>query len=355
MYAPVVAFPTVRLFLISALKMGWQTQSIDFSNAFVQSDLDHPVWIHLPRGFHSTIPGKSCLKLVKSLYGLSVAPKLWYQLVLKALKAMGFKQSSIDACLFFKARIFLIVYVDDVGIAYSDSSYLEELIEGFKTRGFELTREGSFAEFLGIQYEHQKDGTVTLSQQGLIKKILKAADMLLCNPQWTPAAKDTLGIDPDGEPMSETWNYCSIVGMLLYLSTNTRPDISFSVSQVARFSHSPKQSHAIAVKRILRISSVPNSRNQCQLQEFKLDCFVDADFARLFGSDPHNEPSSVKSRTGYIVKLAGCPASFNWEQTPEIAQNLRLVVMSSLCSSATLVRLFLSSSLGLSNVCFVLL
>ena len=42
-YAPVVAFPTVRLFLISALKMGWQTQSIDFSNAFVQSDLEHPV------------------------------------------------------------------------------------------------------------------------------------------------------------------------------------------------------------------------------------------------------------------------------------------------------------------------
>ena len=88
---------------------------------------------------------------MKSLYGLSVAPKLWYQLVLKALKAMGFKQSSIDPCLFFKANIFLIVYVDDVGIAYSDTSYLEELIEGFKSRGFELTREGSFAEFLGIQ------------------------------------------------------------------------------------------------------------------------------------------------------------------------------------------------------------
>ena len=321
-YAPVVAFPTVRLFLISALKMGWKTQSIDFSNAFVQSDLDHPVWIHLPRGFHSTIPGKSCLKLVKSLYGLSVAPKLWYQLVLKALKAMGFKQSSIDACLFFKVNIFLIVYVDDVGIAYSDSSYLEELIEGFQSRGFELTREGSFAEFLGIQYEHQKDGTVTLSQQGLIKKILKAADMVLCNPQWTPAAKDTLGIDPDGELMSETWNYRSIVGMLLYLSTNTRPDISFSVSQVARFSHSPKQSHAIAVKRILRYlkrTETQGTNVNFKNEEFKLDCFVDADFAGLFGSDPHNEPSSVKSRTGYIVKLAGCPLIWKSQLQSSIA------------------------------------
>ena len=117
----------------------------------------------------------------------------------------------------------MVVYVVDVGIAYSDASYLEELIAGFKSRGFELTCVGSaFAEFLGIQYEHQqKDGTIALSpQQGLvIKKILKAADMVLCNPQWTPADKDTLGIDPNGEPMSETWNYRSIVGMLLYLST----------------------------------------------------------------------------------------------------------------------------------------
>ncbi|KAI2492952.1 hypothetical protein MHU86_21591 [Fragilaria crotonensis] len=61
-----------------------------------------------------------------------------------------------------------------------------------------------------------------------------------------------LGIDPDGEPMDEFWNYRSIVGMLLYLSTNTRPDITFAVSQVARFNHSPKKSHAMAIKTIVR-------------------------------------------------------------------------------------------------------
>ena len=38
-------------------------------------------------------------------------------------------------------------------------------------------------------------------------------------------------------PMTEPWSYPSIIGMLLYLSTNTCPDIAFAVSQAARFTH----------------------------------------------------------------------------------------------------------------------
>ena len=73
-----------------------------------------------------------------------------------------------------------------------------------------------------------------------------------CNPSATPTTQNTLGADKDGEPMSESWNYRAICGMLLYLSTNTRPDIAFAVSQVCRFGHDPKKSHASAVKTILR-------------------------------------------------------------------------------------------------------
>ena len=46
--------------------------------------------------------------------------------------------------------------------------------------------------------------------------------------------------------------YQSAVGMLLYLSGWTRPDITFAVSNVARFCSKPTKEHWVAVKRILR-------------------------------------------------------------------------------------------------------
>ena len=54
---------------------------------------------------------------------------------------------------------------------------------------------------------------------------------------------------------SEEFHYRSVVGMLLYLSGNTRPDITFAVSQVARFTHNPRKSHATALKMIVRYLS----------------------------------------------------------------------------------------------------
>jgi hypothetical protein len=91
-----------------------------------------------------------------------------------------------------------------------------------------------------------------MTQTGLIKKIITTTKMENCNPNWVPATKEALGIDPEGEPMEEDWSYPSVVGMLLYLSTNTRPDIPFAASQVARFNHNPKKSHATAIKMIVQ-------------------------------------------------------------------------------------------------------
>ena len=46
--------------------------------------------------------------------------------------------------------------------------------------------------------------------------------------------------------------YQSAVGSLLYLSIVTRPDITYAVSNVAKFCAKPMKQHWVAVKRIFR-------------------------------------------------------------------------------------------------------
>jgi hypothetical protein len=97
--------------------------------------------------------------------------------------------------------------------------------------------------------------------------------------------------------------------MLLYLSGNSRPDIAFAVHQVARFTHDPRGSHAKAVKRIVRYLKGTREKGLIMRPtgELKIDCYVDADFCGLWGSEDPDDPTVAKSRTGYILMLAGCP------------------------------------------------
>jgi len=114
----------------------------------------------------------------------------------------------------------IVLYVDDLGIAYSNKKDLEKLLQDLTDLGLEFTRKGTFTDFLGIKFvKDEVNNTVTLTQKGLIKKLITATGMHDCNPNYTPALQLSLGTDPDREPMDEFWSYRSIVGMFLYLST----------------------------------------------------------------------------------------------------------------------------------------
>ena len=311
-YSPVAAWSTVRVFLIVSAIKGWVTTTIDFSNAFVQSYLPEgePVWMHIPRGYRSTLGSQYCLRLVKSLYGHRRAPQLWFKHAATAFRKLGLVQSEYDECLWYGPDIMVVQYVDDCGISAPNHKRIDKFIADLKDLGFELTKEESFGEFLGIKFEARPDGSIECTQKGLIKKTLEAAGMMDCNPNSTPALQAALGSDKDGEPFSESWNYRGICGMLLYLSTNTRPDIAFAVSQVCKYGNDPKKSHASAVKTILRYLKKTAERGLIVNPGkglFHLDLYVDADFCGLFGQeDPYNK-DSARSRTGYIVLLGGWP------------------------------------------------
>jgi hypothetical protein len=339
--SPVAAWPSVRSFLIISIISGWKTISIDFENAFVQSYLpeDKPVWMALPRGYQSSKGEGYCLRLIKSLYGLREAPRLFYEHTAKAFRKLGLTPSEHDECLWYGDNIMVVQYVDDCGISAPTQDIIDQFLDGLREYGLSVTLEGSFDEFLGIKFERREDGSINCTQKGLIKKILTAACMEDCNPNVTPAATAALGSDPEGEPMSENWNYRGICGMLLYLSTNTRPDISFAVSQVCRFSNEPKQSHAAAVKHILRyLKGTSNDGTIIKPKGkhgtgFAVDMYVDADFAGLFGREPPRNPDSVRSRSGYIIILGGWPLIWKSSLQGHLSQSTLEAEYSALSSS----------------------
>jgi hypothetical protein len=110
----------------------------------------------------------------------------------------------------------------------------------------------------------------------------------------------------------------------MYL-VNTRPDIQFAVHQCAKYTHSPKQSHAHAVKKICRYLQGTRNKglrfSKLQMREdgFRVDCFVDASFAPMWGYAPHDDSKSAKSRTGYVIKIDDVPVAWASKSQGETA------------------------------------
>ena len=202
----------------------------------------------------------------------------------------------------------VVCHVDDLGVKAPKKDIVDKFIKNLRKEGLDLTVEGSFTEYLGIKYEKPDGNTIKMTQEGLIQKIIDTTGMQDCNPHPTPTTVEGLSSNEKGKYMTDKWNYRSVVGMMLYLSSNIRPDIAYAVSQVARFSHGPKQSHAEAVKMIIRYLSGTKNKGIIfkRPNELKLECYADADYAGLYNRESPEDPTSAKSRTGYIISVSGC-------------------------------------------------
>jgi hypothetical protein len=134
---------------------------------------------------------------------------------------------------------------------------------------------------------------------------LKRFGMSECKPVGTPVDLDTK-LKRNGQQTEEDLklSYHELVGVLTYLSTTTRPDISFAVSCLGQFNNCYKEDHWKAEKRILcylkgtigvGLTYGPNAE--------PIKGFVDADW----GSFPENR----RSYTGFVFVLSGGPVSWD--------------------------------------------
>lgn len=113
-----------------------------------------------------------------------------------------------------------------------------------------MTDPGPCQYYLGIRIRrHRPTKTIYSDQQGYIDKILAMHGMTNCKGADTPMTLQKLHQpDPGWEfPKPDKHRYQSAVGSLMYLMMGTRPDISYAMSYVSRYSSNltPEQEQAI--------------------------------------------------------------------------------------------------------------
>jgi histone deacetylase 1/2 len=325
-YAPLVQWSTTRLFLTLSVLLGWHCRQLDFVLAYTQADPECDIYMAIPQGF--TVEGGNAkdyaLKLEKNLYGLKQAGRVWNQHLTKKLLGLGFEQSQIDPCVFYRGTCILLIYCDDTLMLGPNADELDEVFKLLEST-FTVSDEGNINDYLGIRVTRTGDGRMIFTQPQLIDSIIADCGLSKSNakPKETPALSSKILLrDEDGEPWpDEKWKYRSVIGKLNFLEKSTRPDIAYAVHQCARFTANPKLSHAEAVKNIVRylkgtreMGIILNPREQ------SLECFADASF----GGDWHkltaaHDRTTAKSRTGYVITYCGCPIVWASKLQTEIA------------------------------------
>jgi hypothetical protein len=252
MFTPVVNWTTVRLMLlILSIVLGLSTHQVNYTAAFVHAPIDkdpdwdsltpeeqehHGIFVEMPRGFSE--PGK-VLKVKRSLYGLKQSPRNFFQFHKGKLEGIGFESvTDVDPCLFISDKVICLVYIDDTLFYSPKPEYIDEVIQKLRDAEMDLEEEGSVARFLGVHIKcNENDQSIKLTQKGLIKRIIETLDISHLPKKYTPAVAEPLILNAEGDPPDATYSYPSVIGMLQYLQAHSCPDITYAVSQCARFTH----------------------------------------------------------------------------------------------------------------------
>ena len=143
-------------------------------------------------------------KILKSLYGLKQARKLWNKTITKFFQKIGFTPTNADSCILTIKRerelIIIGVYVDNLALGSRSIKALEwlkdqlmnelnmkDLGEGKKIIGWEITRD-------------LKAGTLKIDQKEYIRDLLESEGMTSCYPTvLLVKASSTLFLDQAGD------------------------------------------------------------------------------------------------------------------------------------------------------------
>jgi hypothetical protein len=238
---------------------------MDVVTAYLYGPLDSDIYMKVLDGI--PVPNKHancniyCVKLVKSLYGLKQLGRMWYNQLKEFLLNKGYSSNDDCPCVFIRKSTtgfcIISVYVDDLNII-GHTMDIDEAHDHLKTE-FEMKDLGRTKFCLGLQIEHLQTG-ILVHQSPYVQKILEKFNMDKAYSARAPMVVRALEKDTNPfrskeegeEVLGQEYPYLSVIGVLMYLANNTRPDIAFAVNCLARHNATPTMRHWNDIKSILR-------------------------------------------------------------------------------------------------------
>lgn len=322
-FSPVVRIETVRVLLAIVATKDLHLHQWDFETAFLNGILEETIYMRLPQGTKTNFKGE-VLKLLRSIYGLKQAARVWYQLLKTTFAEFGFTPTPADPCLFLKKTAntwtACSVSTDDLLVASNSVDEMATLKKKMASK-FRITDMGNPSWFLGMHIQRNRsERTLKLSQQRYVQDLLEKYNMTDCKTHETPYNKSVVlsksmcpTTDEEKQAMAEK-PYRSLIGAVLHLSNMTRSDIAETVSTLSRFVSNPGQAHWTAAKRLLRYLKKHAALGPVYgPAPIKLIGHCDSDYAR--------NPDNRRSTTGHICTITDAPVAWNSRLQPTIAQS----------------------------------
>ena len=242
--APTATRTSLKTLVVAAARNRWPLFSIDFKRAFLQArpraEGDAVIAIIPPP--EARVKEGHVWILEKSVYGLRSAPKEWWLTLMTALIDIGFRQSQQDLALFTfeeddKVIGAMAIHVDDVLATGSDAfnRALDRVEQRFHTRGRAIN---TFTH-LGLQYSRGQDDSVMMTQTSFIDGL-----------QEIPTCRSINSLTPITADQQERVR--TLIGGMLWLSSNTRMDIAGETSALAADMRQPTTTTLLMANKLVR-------------------------------------------------------------------------------------------------------
>ncbi|KAL5262651.1 hypothetical protein ACHWQZ_G008148 [Mnemiopsis leidyi] len=313
--SPTAQKSVMRMCIIICNMFGWKLESLDIRAAFLQSnELDRTVLLIPPKEFRKD--SETVWRIKKPIYGLNDGARKWFLTMKKKLTHYGCTPLNLDPSVFVyhvdgQLSGFCVLHVDDFLIG-GNNKFHDNVVNKLSNE-FEISSR-NHQKFTYVGWDIiQKCNSIEVDQityQEGIKQIqLNGA-----------RSKQT---DYEGS-QEEKRQYQQLLGKLQWISSQSRPDIRFSVLECSLKANKPQ------VKDILKINKVVKKMNKntvrivfgvptCSLKEdLKILAFSDAALSNL--------PDKTSSTRSFVIFLSAkgkvAPLSWSCRKLERVAKTI---------------------------------